>query len=462
MKSKLKNKMLSANCNPDPDSHRDDRERTKNYDALFVIRHSSFIIAFSVILLTGCTSKKEAVHHDTYTCPMHPTIIREKPGACPVCGMDLVKKGQPGEEVKITAELNYLLKPTNAMVITSIKTIMPVQKALDFTTHANGIIAYDTRRFSSVPIRFGGRIEKLWIKYNFQPIRKGRKVLEIYSPELVTAQRDLLYLLKSDKENSQLLEGAKEKLRLLGVSNSQIDQLVSSGQELYSFAVYSPVDGYIVEEGSLKAWVPAVLGQSPNASMDGGMASGGSSAVQQTSTAFSGGELLIREGMYVSTGQVIFKVVNTEYVWAEFDVYQRDAAFVKVNDRVQVTQENAPFVEARVNFVQPFFKSGESFTKVRVYLPNAGNRFRIGQLVTASLTSPSGDSMWIPLSARLNLGTKEIAFTKKRGVFRPKEIVTARRSGEWVEVLEGLAVSDSLAYNAQFMIDSESFIKVKN
>ena len=166
--------------------------------------------------------------------------------------------------------------------------------------------------------------------------------------------------------------------------------------------------------------------------------------------------------MYVSTGQIIFKVVNTEYVWAEFDVYQRDAAFIKVNDLVQITLDNAAAVEAKVNFVQPFFKGGESFTKVRVYLPNTGKKFRIGQLVMASFTSPSKDSMWIPVSAKLDLGTKKIAFTKRRGVFRPIVIVTARQSDEWVEVLDGLKVSDSLAYNAQFMVDSESFIKVKN
>ena len=420
------------------------------------------LILAVLFLVTACSNNKQAEHAETYTCPMHPTVIQDRPGTCPVCAMDLVRKGQPGEEVKITAELNYLLKPTNAMVITSIKTIMPVQKSMDVTSKANGLITYDTRRFASIPIRFGGRIEKLWIKYNFQPIRKGQKILEIYSPELLTAQRDLLYLLKSDKENSLLIEGAKEKLRLLGVSNSQIDQLVSTGKELNSFSVYSPVDGYIVEERTLAASASSLSQQSPNTSMDGGMASGSPSTVQQTSTPSSGNELFTREGMYVSTGQIIFKVVNTEYVWAEFDVYQRDAAFIKVNDLVQITLDNAAAVEAKVNFVQPFFKGGESFTKVRVYLPNTGKKFRIGQLVMASFTSPSKGSMWIPVSAKLDLGTKKIAFTKRRGVFRPIVIVTARQSDEWVEVLDGLKVSDSLAYNAQFMVDSESFIKVKN
>lgn len=413
------------------------------------------------MLATACNRGKQHAGHDQYTCPMHPTIIQDKPGTCPICGMDLVRKGQPGEEVKITAELNYLLKPTNAMVISSIRTVLPVQKTMDVTTKANGIITYDTRRFTSIPIRFAGRIEELSIKYNFQPIRKGQKILEIYSPELLNFQRDLLYLLKSDKENLQLINDAKEKLRLLGIADSQINQLISTGQESYSFAVFSPVDGYVVEEAALTALTASDQPSTPS-SMDGGMASGGGSNVKQTSVSQSS-ELRTREGMYVTAGQSIFKVINPEYLWAEFDVYQRDAAFVKVNDPLLLTFDNTPETsEAKVNFVQPFFKNGESFVKVRVYLSNAGNKFRVGQLLTASFNKPAKDSIWIPLSARLDLGVKEIAFYKRRGVFRPKEIVTARQSGDWIEVIRGLEVGDSLAYNAQFMVDSESFIKVRN
>ncbi len=413
-----------------------------------------------LLLVFSCTQKKDHASHDQYTCPMHPTVLQDKPGSCPVCGMDLVKKGQPGEEVKITAELNYLLKPTNAMVTSSIKTISPVQKIMNVETKSNGIITYDTRRFISLPIRFGGRIEKLLVKYNFQPIRKGEKILEIYSPELLTAQRDLLYLLKSDTDNVQLIDGAKEKLRLLGLFESQISHLATTSQENYSFSVYSPLDGYIVEEAVISASTPT--DQAPSVAMNGGMATSSPNA-KQTSIRSSGGELLIREGMYVSTGQIIFKIVNTDQVWAEFDVYQRDAAFISENDRVHLTFDSTTEeVLASVNFIQPFFKNGENFVKVRVYLSNAGNKFRIGQLVKAQFSIPSKNTLWIPVSARLDLGTKEIVFTKRRGVFRPKEITTSRQSDDWIEVISGLEVSDSLAYHAQFMIDSESFIKVKN
>jgi membrane fusion protein, copper/silver efflux system len=413
-----------------------------------------------LLLAFACTQNKDQANHDQYTCPMHPTVLQDKPGSCPICGMDLVKKGQPGQEVKITAELNYLLKSTNATVTSSIKTISPVQKSMNVETNSNGIITYDTRRFTSLPIRFGGRIEKLLVKYNFQPIRKGQKILEIYSPELLTAQRDFLYLLKSDKDNLQLIEGAKEKLGLLGLSDSQISQLATTSQENYSFTVYSPVDGYIVEEAVVNSLTPN--DPAPSAAMDGGMATSNSNA-KQASTRSSGGELLIREGMYVSTGQVIFKVVNTEQVWAEFDVYQRDAALINQNDQVHLTFDNtADDVVASVNFIQPFFKNGESFVKVRMYLSNANNKLRIGQLVKAQFSIPSKTTLWIPASARLDLGTKEIAFTKRRGIFRPKEIITSRQSADWIEVISGLEISDSIAYHAQFMIDSESFIKVRN
>src|SRR5690348_12669318 len=123
-----------------------------------------------LLLLASCNRGGQQAEADTYTCPMHPTVISDRPGTCPVCGMDLVRKGKPGEEVKITSELNYLLKPTNAMVVSSIRTVTPIQKQMEFATTANGIIAYDTRRATSIPIRFGGRIEKLMIKYNFQPV----------------------------------------------------------------------------------------------------------------------------------------------------------------------------------------------------------------------------------------------------------------------------------------------------
>ncbi|HEV8515425.1 MAG TPA: RND transporter MFP subunit, partial [Cyclobacteriaceae bacterium] len=131
-----------------------------------------------------------------------------------------------------------------------------------------------------------------------------------------------------------------------------------------------------------------------------------------------------------------------------------------VNDPIQITISEEELDE-KVNFVQPFFKDGENFTKVRVYLSNLDSKYRVGQLVSASFNKPSRESLWIPVMAQLDLGTKKIVFVRKAEIFKPMEIATGNQFDNLIEVLKGIDASDSIAYNAQFMIDSESFIKIK-
>src|SRR5258705_1849850 len=119
---------------------------------LYFILYCLPLIAYC--LLEAWSQRDKHAHADTYTCPMHPTVVQDKPGTCPVCGMDLVLKGKTGDEVKITAELNYLLKPVNAMVISSIKTVTPTLKSMEIKSNANGVITYDTRALTTIASRF--------------------------------------------------------------------------------------------------------------------------------------------------------------------------------------------------------------------------------------------------------------------------------------------------------------------
>ncbi len=437
------------------------RNKLKNKIGAAGIRKCRAFFLWSIVVLqlvlSSCSKKDDHSHTQEYICPMHPTVIQDRPGTCPVCGMDLVLKGKPGDEVKITAELNYLLKPTNVSVVGSIKMITPVFKSASTNSEINGVITYDTRRITSIPIRTGGRIEKLMIKYNFQPIRKGEKILEIYSSELLTAQRDLLFLQKSDAENTQLIESAKEKLRLLGVSNQQITHIVSSKKEIYSFPVYSSVNGYIMEESILQASTPSTNSSSASSDMKGSSAMKGSSS----STAVPN-EIQIREGMYVVTGQTIFNVVNTEQVWAEFNVRQK-ANQIKLKDSVILSFDSSQKeIKSTISFIQPFYVDGENFAKARVYLVNPKNTYPIGQLVKGQLKTESNKSLWIPITASLDLGIQNIVFAKRNGTFRPKSITIGQTSGDWIEVITGVEAQDSIAYDAQFLMDSEGFIKVKN
>ena len=123
---------------------------------------------------------------------MHPTVIANKPGVCPVCGMDLVRKANAGEEVKITEELARLIKSPNEVVVASTKTVRGEFKSMEISMDLNGIVSYDTRNIYTIPSRTSGRIEKVFLKYNFQAVVKGQKVAEVYSPELINAQRELI------------------------------------------------------------------------------------------------------------------------------------------------------------------------------------------------------------------------------------------------------------------------------
>src|SRR5688572_19609479 len=161
---------------------------------------TTLIMVFA--LVASCNkSGQHAEHADTYTCPMQPTVISNRPSTCPVCGMDVVRKARAGEEVEITEDLSKLLKSPNEAVIASIKTIKGEYKSMPVSTEAQGVVTYDTRNIYTIPTRIGGRLEKVFLKYTFQQVRKGQKVAEIYSPELLTAQRELIFLLENDSEN---------------------------------------------------------------------------------------------------------------------------------------------------------------------------------------------------------------------------------------------------------------------
>lgn len=421
-------------------------------------------ILFSLLLLVSCNKGGDhAAHADVYTCPMHPTVVSDKPGTCPVCGMDLVRKARPGEEVEITNELSRLMKSPNEAVVSAIKTIKPEFKSVGVSVDAVGIVTYDTRNIYTIPARVGGRIEKMYLKYEFEVVRKGQKIAEIYSPELITAQRELLYLLENDRDNQMLLESAKKKLQLLGLSTSQINDLTNRREISSAFSIYSPYDGYVITN-DLAPSVSQDMTQPSGAGgqMDGmNASSSGATAAPTVANSNTQPSFLVREGNYVSTGQTLLKVVNTNALRIELDLLGGQMGMVKHGDKLELDLGNGNKVQAAVDFVQPFFNEGQNFLKIRVYTHKINN-LHIGQLVRARIDMKSKESLWIPKTALLDLGTDKIVFIKDRDIVKPKRITTGIRTDDQVEVTEGLASSDEIAFNAQYLVDSESFIKPVN
>lgn len=290
----------------------------------------SFIcpVILLAIFILGCQPKRES---QEYTCSMHPEVVKPEPGNCPICAMELVLKTKAADETKVSADLNYLLKPTNELLIASIRTIAPTQKSVATKISVSGAITYDTKNVTSIAARYSGRIEKIYLHYNFQPVKKSQKILEIYSAELVAAQRELLYVLQSDKDNSTLIDAAKEKLRLLGLYESQITDLTASGKESISFAVYSPADGYLVAQDATEKISSS--NTSPQKAMAGGMEES-SRKTEKQENATPAATLQLREGMYIEAGQTLFSVANTSSVWAAFDVAQSQINLIHTGDDI--------------------------------------------------------------------------------------------------------------------------------
>jgi multidrug efflux pump subunit AcrA (membrane-fusion protein) len=415
------------------------------------------IVVLLVVLTLACNTKDTA-HHDTYTCPMHPTVMSDKPGTCPVCGMDLVRKAREGEEVKITEDLAQRTKSPNEVVIASIKTVKAEHRALPVALMVQGIVTYDTRYTYTIPARIGGRLEKVYIKYAYQPVRKGQKIAEIYSPELLTAQRELLYLVQHDAANTLLIESAKNKLYLLGASQQQVDNLIKQQKVSNTFTIYSPYDGYVVSKSNAPTTTSITSASGAGGDMGNAMstpAAGSSNDISADNTRSS----IIREGAYISSGATLFKVVNTSALRIELDLPVRDTDLVKKGDAIELDPGNTGKQKATIDFVQPFFNQQENFLKVRVYLKNT--TLQVGQLIKATVFIETKEVSWLPKESILDLGLQKVVFVKERGVFKSKQVTTGIAADKLVMV-KGISSSDEIAANAQYLIDSESFIKTKD
>lgn len=189
-----------------------------------------------------------------------------------------------------------------------------------------------------------------------------------------------------------------------------------------------------------------------------------SAAMNSTSSiASAGSQFSVREGMYVTTGQSLFKVVDDTRLWAELYFPASEGKQIRKGDPVELHVKGSDdSISSRIDFIQPFFSEGKQFLQVRSYLKDGKNSLRVGQLVTAHVSQARAEALWIPKVAVLDLGVQQIVFLKEKETFTPYKIKTGLESDDWIEVMDGLDESSEIAVNAQYLVDSESFIKVMN
>ena len=230
---------------------------------------------------------------EVYTCPMHPEIIRYKPGSCPICGMTLVKKVTNGKALEDNS-IENLLKPTDNFIVGNYTTTTPKDTILTTEINLPGIVVYDPNSAVNIAARMNGRIEKMYVNYKFQRVYKGQKLFDLYSPELLTEQQNFIYMISDDMGNyTSVVNSSKKKLLLYGMTSNQINTLAATKKSNPVITIYSPASGII--QGTENMANPAVI-QMQNAS---------------TSTE----SLSVKEGDYIKKSQVIFKLVNTDKVW---------------------------------------------------------------------------------------------------------------------------------------------------
>lgn len=375
-----------------------------------------------------------------YTCPMHPTIKTDTAGTCPICGMQLEKIKSANDANAIS--LDVLLKPVNQQVVASVPMVHMVEREEDIEMETFGFIEYDTRQVGVISSNISGRIEKLYIKYRYQKINKGQRIMDIYSPELMTAQQNLLFLLKNDPENLNLINASKQKLLLLGMSNQQLNSVIKNGKSAFTVSVFSNYTGHIHESG-----------------LAGNMANSrgtGMNDVSQTTQ-----ELSMKEGMYVQKGQNIFNVFNPGKAWALLNIFAGQSAMIKVGDKVRISPETNPQKDFRatISYIEPVYRDGSKTLTARVYFENSVSKIPIGSQVKATVFAGMRSANWLPEEAVLSLGLDKVVFVRTGESFIARKIEAGIVNKHLVQVLSGLDPTEAVAANAQYLVDSESFIK---
>ena len=451
------------------------------------LRHATWC-ALVLALLAGCKGKAHgpaaqapakpvaSAGVQLYTCSMHPQIVRDAPGQCPICGMDLVPKASGGTQTAADttgADLDHLITSPNGSVVSAIATVRPSSGAASDTLFLPGVVDYDPRRSRAVAARVSGRIERLLVRFNYQPVRKGQTLLELYSPELVTAEQEYIFLLGNDADNTVLVNGARQKLRLLGLTESQLRALARTRHPNYRVAVFSPYDGYVVENSVAASPAPPPSGMAEASAPAGSGGMGGAAAMssgsaQETATAPSATPtpaLTLQEGSYVSTGQTLFQVMNTAQVWGLFQPGPGEVAQLRPGQMMQVfvAGDAVHSLTARVELVEPTYRAGASTPAVRVSLPNARGLLRRGTRLTAHVASSSSSGWWLPRAAVVDLGTRQVAFVRRGRTFVPVTVQVSQRTAAQVQVRQqGLTGTEDVAANGQYLVDSESFLQTSS
>lgn len=378
----------------------------------------------------------ESGKKEIYTCPMHPQIIQDRPGQCPICGMDLVKKGEvTGEEQDDHGlgdlDVNAVKLSPSQQVLANVQTervsVMQFQGEKTF----NGYVKINESKFAHVSTAVSGKIVYLFVNFEGQEVRKGQKVLEIYSPELVSTQKE--YLLALDNFNQvkpsgnklaidqaqSLINSSKERLILWEMTRSQIEELERTRVVKTTTIQYSKYSGIVTKK-------------------------------------------YVNAGQWAMMGQDILEIADLSTVWVVANVYESDMQYIKNGQTAEIYSTAYPneVMRAKINFINPVFNPESRTLEVRIDVNNSKMKLKPDMYVKVKINTYAMQTIGVPKNAVIRTGDHNFVYVEKeKGVFVPVEVTIGYEQDGYYAITTGLEEGDLVVTSGGFLIDSETQIQ---
>lgn len=376
----------------------------------------------------------QAHSEETWTCSMHPQIRQPQPGQCPICGMDLIPLDEAavGDRVELSDRAAILAR------ITTVEVERIATPGVDL--RLLGRVEIDESRVRNVSTWIGGRIDKLHVRETGTVVRRGQTIATLYSPEIYAAHQDLLTAAKQVaklRDASELarssseatLEAARERLRLLGISEGQLDRMAKARSPRKSISIATREGGTIMER-------------------------------------------LVTQGQYVETGTVLYRIADLSKLWVQLDAYESDLPALLEGQTVEIEVEALPGERftGEVAFIDPLLDARRRVTRVRVEVDNASGKLRPGMFVEAVVRGELGGQtagrqkpLVVPASAPLFTGTRSLVYVElprtEFPTYVPRVVELGPRMGEVYPVVAGLAAGERVVAHGAFALDADLQIR---
>ncbi len=428
---------------PEADDHEPmvegDEKPPRGVKVMAVVRWGLLLAAGAVALLSWCSiarplhgaSDDISQQKVKYHCTMHPQIVSDRPGTCPICGMTLTpiapamvesssatteRPIAPGLVPPGTVPIKLALDRVQSI---GVRTALVEERETHRALRMNAVVTAAEQGAVQVHVRSAGFVEQISVNQTGIVVASGQHLLSLYSPEIYQAQTELLAASRwgaADAGPGSAVDSARRKLGLLGMSAKDTQRVLEKGEPLRAISVHAPRGGIVMKKNVVM-------------------------------------------GSHVTPETALYEIQDLSQVYAVANVFQRDLSFVKVGTDGRFVPVTHPelTISVRVDLVYPEVQAESRTTRVRMLLPNQKRMFLPGQYGTVEFATPSRKVLVIPRDALLDTGKSTYVFVVEAdGRFVPQMVSLGDDDGDLISVLSGVAVGDRVVSGATFLIDSES------